>query len=167
MDNIPDLLQKRAIFYQKVHELNQAFKFYDPRIRCEILKIFGTSFYGSMLWSLFSDEHLKLNRSWNTAVKMIWDLPIPTHKRFVESLTNVPHLQSTLHGRYIGFLKSLQESLKPQMTMLINYCVSNQNSNTGKNIEYLLTLYQKGSVSSLIDSKFDIKRTRVSLLLEN
>ena len=71
------------------------------------------------------------------------------------------------NGRYIGFLKSLQESLKPQMTMLINYCVSNQNSNTGKNVDYLLTLYQKDSVSSLIDSKFDIKRTRVNPLLEN
>ena len=37
----------------------------------------------------------------------------------------------------------------------------------GKNIEYQLTLYQKDSVSSLIDSKFNIKRTRVNPLLEN
>ena len=42
-----DLPQKRAIFFQKFHELKQAFGFYDPKIICEIIKIFGTNFYRS------------------------------------------------------------------------------------------------------------------------
>ena len=67
MDTTPDLLQKRPIFFQKVHEMKQAYGFYDPKVICEIVKIFGTSFYGSPLWSLGSDEHQKLNRSWNTS----------------------------------------------------------------------------------------------------
>ena len=75
MNTSADLLQKRAIFYQKIHELKQAFGFYMPSIICEIIKIYGTSFYGSPLWSLVSEEHLKLNRSWITVVKIVWDLP--------------------------------------------------------------------------------------------
>ena len=119
MDTAPDLLQKRAIFFHKVHELKQAYGFHDPRLVCELIRIFGTSFYGSPLWSLNSEDHLKLNRSWNTTVKMIFDLPFETHKRFVESLTPVPHLQSTLHGRYVGFLENLNVSKKPEIKLLL------------------------------------------------
>ena len=80
MDSNQDLLQKRAIFYQKVHELKQAYGFYEPSVICELIKIFGSSFYGSPLWALNSEEHLKLNRSWNTTVKIVFDLPFQTHK---------------------------------------------------------------------------------------
>ena len=83
MNTTVDLLKKRAIFFQKVHEIKQAYGCYEPRMLCEVLKIFATSFYGSPLWTLNSEEHLKLNRSWNTVVKMVWDLPFKTHKRFV------------------------------------------------------------------------------------
>ena len=115
MDTTMDLLQKRAIFFQKVHELKQAYGFYDPQIVCEVVRIFGTSFYGSPLWNLGSKEHLKLERSWNTMVKIIFDLSFQTHTRFIESLSKVPHLQPTLHGRYIGFIYNLNSSKKPKI----------------------------------------------------
>ena len=54
MGSSSDLLQKRAIFYQKVHELKQAYGCYNPRLILEIIRIFGCSFYGSPLWSLGS-----------------------------------------------------------------------------------------------------------------
>ena len=66
MNNSSDLLQKRAIFFKKFHELKQAYGQYSPELVCETIRIFGTAFYGSPLWSLDSEEHLKLNRSWNT-----------------------------------------------------------------------------------------------------
>merc|ERR1719319_753251 len=47
MDSSPDLLQKRATFFQKVHELRQSYGCYDPKMICELIRIFGTSFYGS------------------------------------------------------------------------------------------------------------------------
>ena len=143
IDTTSDLLQKRAIFFQKVHELKQAYGFYEPSTVCEIVRIFGCAFYGSPLWALNSEEHLKLNRSWNTTVKIIFDLPFQTHKRFVESLCNVPHLQSTLHGRYIGFINSLKSSKKPAMQVLFNVTANNLQSNTGQNLDYLLQKYKQ------------------------
>ena len=74
-----DLLAKRAILFDKVHQIQQQFGYYDPQLVIKLQGIYSTALYGSTLWQLNSVEHLKLNRSWNTAVKMIWDLPHATH----------------------------------------------------------------------------------------
>ena len=166
MDSSSDLLQKRANFFQKVHELKQLYGFHDPNMICELIRIFGTSFYGSPLWSLSSEEHQKPNRSWNTVIKMVWDLPFATHKRFVESMTSVPHLQSTLQGRYIGFLENLQKSEKSQLQALVNLCLQDHSSNTGQNVAYLLDVYESINLNALIAKKQNIKKQRVNPLEE-
>ena len=117
-DTSADLLQKKAIFFSRVHELIQCYGYCDPRMVVELIRIFGTSFYGSPLWNMDCEEYMKLTRSWNVTLKMVWDLPYATHKRFLESLTEVPHLQSTLHSRYVGFANSLMESSKRQIKMI-------------------------------------------------
>ena len=107
-----DLLKKRAILFDKVHQLQQQFGYFNPRLIIKLLSIYSTALYGSNLWQLNSEEHQKLNRSWNTAVKMIWDLPAPTHTCYLESLSPVPHLEAVLTGRYIGFIQNLLCSKK-------------------------------------------------------
>ena len=161
MDTSGDLLQKRAIFFHKVHELKQAYGFYSPNVVCELIRTFGTSLYGSPLWNLKSEEHLKLNRSWNTTVKMVFNLPFETHKRFVESLTQVPHLQSTLHGRSIGFLNGLHQSVKPEIKLLFSMCKNDNLSNTGQNINFLLKTYELSNLQELVSEKHSIKKRRV------
>ena len=167
MDSSSDLLQKRAIFFQKVHELKQAYGFYNPRIICEIIHIFACSFYGSPLWSLNSEEHMKLNRSWNTVIKMVWDLPYATHRRFLESLTDIPHLQSMLHGRYIGFIENLSMTKKPHLQILFNICLHNQSCNTGQNVSYLMRTYESFDIRTLILERYQIKSKRIHPLLED
>ena len=71
-------------------------------------------------------------------VKIVYDLPYETHKRFVESLTDFPHLQSMLHGRYVGFVENLKNSKKSEINMLFNLCSSNILTNTGNNLSYLM-----------------------------
>ena len=74
---------------------------------------------------------------------MVWDLPFAAHKRYVESLTEVPHLQSTLYGQYIGFVENLGNSQKLQLQMLFSMYKDDQSSNTGQNIEYIVQTYAK------------------------
>lgn len=167
MDSSADLLQKRAIFFQKVHELKQAYGCYNPRLICEIIRIFGCSFYGSPLWSLGSEEHQKLNRSWNTVMKIVWDLPYATHNRFLESMSDIPHLKSMLHGRYIGFIDNMSSTKKTHLQMLFNLCKQNQSCNTGQNIEYLLTSCKVENLDSLIMKKHLIKNGRIHPLKED
>ena len=135
--------------------------FYNPRLILEIIRIFGCSFYGSPLWSLGSEEHQKLNRSWNTVMKMVWDLPYATHNRFLESMSDIPHLQSMLHGRYIGFIDNLSSTKKPHLQILFILCKQDQSCNTGQNIEYLLTSFQEKSLKALIVKKPFIKTKRI------
>ena len=99
-----DLLCKRAILFDKVHQVQQQFGYYDPHLVLRLLTIYSTALYGSPLWQLNSDEHMKLNRSWNTAVRIIWDLPYFTHTRFLESLC--PILSHSCVAYILDFLKT-------------------------------------------------------------
>ena len=113
------LLCKGAILFGKMHQIQQQFGFYHPRLVVKLLSIYSTALYGSCLWQLASDEHLKLNRSWNTALKIIWDLPHPTHARFLESLSPVPHLEAVLMVHYIGFIGNLAKSQKNLIRLIL------------------------------------------------
>ena len=156
-----DLLCKRAILFDKVHQIQQQFGFYHPRLVVKLLSIYSTALYGSCLWQLASDEHLKLNRSWNTALKIIWDLPHPTHTRYLESLSPVPHLEAVLMGRYIGFIENLAKSQKSLLKLIFNSCSMDKGSLTGQNVAYLLQKYGKLSVAELTTDKQSIKVARV------
>jgi hypothetical protein len=156
-----DLLQKRAILFDKVHQIQQQFGYCNPRLIIKLLSIYSTALYGSNLWQINSDEHHKLNRSWNIAVKMIWDLSAPTHTCYLESLSPVPHLEAVLTGRYIGFIQNLACSVKSLLRLLFSSCSSDQNSLTGQNLQYLLLKYKKLTLSSLLADKQSIKSATV------
>ena len=48
-----DLMEKRAIFINKVNEIVQEFYFAHPLTKIRINNIFNSAFYGSTLWDLF------------------------------------------------------------------------------------------------------------------
>ena len=72
-------------------------------------------------------------------------------------MTEVPHLQTTLHSRYVGFISNLKDSAKPQLQMLFSIGQNNQLSNTGRNISELQKEYGTKSVVDLINKKHLIK----------
>ena len=159
-----DLLAKRAILFDKVHQVEQQFGYYEPQLVLRLLSIYSTALYGSPLWQLYSDEHCKLNRSWNTAVKISWDLPHSTHTRFLESLCPVTHLESVLTGRAIGFLQNLENSKKELIRLLFNSCSADLRTVTGRNLNFLLLKYGKATRKELFDDRVTIKHTRVYTL---
>ena len=48
----------------------QEFSYTDPKVKIRIFNIFATSFYGSGLWDLTSNEVDSSYKSWNVAVIM-------------------------------------------------------------------------------------------------
>jgi hypothetical protein len=156
-----DLLRKRAIMFDKVHQIQQQFGYCHPRMAIKLLSIYSTALYGSNLWQLNCEEHQKLNRSWNTAVIMIWDLPPPTHTRYLESLSSVPHLEAVFTGRYIGFSQSLLCSNKPLLKLIFSSCSSDLNYVTGQNLQYLMHKYKKQTLQALVSKKDSIKKARI------
>ena len=113
-----------------------------------------------------SEEHQKLNRSWNTAVKIIWDLPHSTHTRFLERLSPVPHLESILAGRFIGFAQNLSKSAKPLIRLLFNLCSPDIGSQTGQNINYLLQKNSKQTLTELVNDRNIVKKTILTPISE-
>ena len=161
-----DLLCKRAILFQKVHEVMQQFGYLNPEPVVKLLTVYSTALYGSSLWQVNSAEHLQLNKSWNIAMKIIWDLPYATHTRFLESLSPVPHLEAVLTGRYIGFVDSLLRSKNTSLSMIFNSCRSNLSSKTGQNIGYLMAKYKVESLNDLVRVKSSIKNSRVYTIID-
>ena len=123
--------------FDRVHQVHQQFGQYHPKLVLNLISIYSTALYGSNLWQICSEEHFKLNRSWNTAVKIVWDLPHPTHKRFLESICPVPHLESVLTGRYVSFVQSLVKSDKSLLRMILSSTSSDLSSLTGQNMSFL------------------------------
>ena len=156
-----DLLCKRAILFDKVHQIMQQFGYLAPELVVKLLSVYSTALYGSSLWQLNSGEHLQLNRSWNTAMKIIWDLPFATHTRFLESLTVVPHLESVLNGRYLGFVNNLLHTAHPLLGLLFSSCKDNVSTQTGQNIRYLLDKHKKKNLADLVVEKQTLKRKKV------
>ena len=110
---------------------------------------------------LNSAEHKKLNRSWNIAVKMIWNLPHATHTRLLEDICPVAHLETMLHARYIGFVKSLHCSSKSWLRLLFKNCSQNLGSVTGSNIDYVFRKYSFNTLNQMFDGQSGVKRSKV------
>ena len=155
------LLQKRAILFDKVHQIQQQFGYYNPRLVIKLLSIYSTALYGSNLWQIDTDDYQKLIKSWNIAVKTIWDLPHPTHTRYLESLSPVPHLEAVLTGRYLGFIQNLWKSKKTLLNLIFSSCFQDLRSLTGQNLRFLLQKHGKLSLADLIADRVVIKKSRV------
>ena len=86
-----DLMEKRAHYINRVNELNQEFYFTNSSTKIKINNIFNSSFYGSQIWDLFSDEAIRLEKSWNISIRILLGIPRNTHRYFIEPLSGTPH----------------------------------------------------------------------------
>ena len=92
---------------------------------------------------------------------MIWDLPHSTHTRFLESISPVPHLESTLDGRYIGFLQGLVRSDKLVINLIFSFTSADISSVTGQNVNFLLQKHNKSSLVTLMSDRNSVKKMRI------
>ena len=86
-----DLMEKRAHYINRVNELNQKFYFANSSTKIKINNIFNSSFYGSQIWDLFSDEAIRLEKLWNISIRILLDIPRNTYRYFIEPLSGTPH----------------------------------------------------------------------------
>ena len=82
-----DISIKRAKFISKVHSMNQEFYFADPMTMVRLYNIYACSFYGSNLWNLYHEDVVRIYSSWNTAIKILFDLPRDTCRCCIEPVS--------------------------------------------------------------------------------
>ena len=107
-----DIGQKRGKFIGKVTSLLQEFNYVDPELLTRIMNIYTTSFYGSYLWDIFSQDVERLYKSWNVAIRQIYNVSRCTHRYLIEKLYKSMHPKTMLCSRYVGFYRSLVGSSK-------------------------------------------------------
>ena len=56
---------KKSNFINRNNELVQEFRFAHPQTLIKVNSIYNTSFYGCVLWDLFSKEAERLEKTWN------------------------------------------------------------------------------------------------------
>ena len=129
-----DIAVKRGKFIGKLNSLSQEFFFASPEIFTKILNIYASSFYGSGLWDLFSDDCDRIYRSWNVAMRHAWKVPNTTHRYLVEPISGSLHPKVMLASRYVQFGKSLLTSTKYQVRVLANLCSTDNRTVMGKTL---------------------------------
>ena len=82
-------------------------------------------------------------------------------------MSSVPHLESVLTGRYVGFLANLLNSEKPELGIIFSSCYSNLATKTGQNISFLLHKHNKKNLKELINDKDILKKAIVNPTEEN
>ena len=141
--------QKRARYIQRNNEIIQEFYFAHPETKCHLNNIYNMSFYGSPLWDLFSDTFSNIEFTYNRSIKMMWDLPLETHKYFIEPVSNQSHVKFNIFKRYIGFKDQVFKSKKNVLKHLYSICMKDTNSVTGKNLRKIMFCCDLNSISDL------------------
>ena len=71
-----DINMKRGTFIGKVNSLLQEFHFAAPHILMKFVTVYCSNIYGSNIWDLFSADIQRLYRSYNVALRTIFNIPI-------------------------------------------------------------------------------------------
>ena len=75
---------KRSAFIARSTDIREMFSFAHPSQVLSAVQVYAAHAYGSMLWYLTSDTTNQFYRSWNTCVKLVWNVPRWSHNYFVD-----------------------------------------------------------------------------------
>ena len=87
-----DMKIKNARYVSRNIEINQEFSFAAEETKLKVNDVYNTSWYGSVLWDLFSPAAVRLESSWNRSIKVMLDLPHETHRCLIEPLSGRIHI---------------------------------------------------------------------------
>ena len=147
-----DIKTKRADYIEKNNTIIQEFSHTHPRTRNEVNRIYNHHFTGSPLWDLFSRDADMMYNTWNKSVRLMFDVPLQTHRYFLEPLAETRQLKFTLIKRFLGFISQIEKSKKILPKILLQTIKRDCRSTTGSNLRNILMLTTKDDISDLVPS---------------
>ena len=109
---------KRGRYIGKVNSLLQEFHFASTDVLLKLLSTYTTSFYGSQLWDIYSNNCEKLYKSWNVSMRNILGIDRRSHRYLLEDLTGQVHPKVMLASRLVGFYNMQLNSKKLKMRFI-------------------------------------------------
>ena len=131
-----DEKMKRGIYIGDSTEIRETFAFVDPSQVLRAVRIYCGHYYGAMLWDLNSEMTGQMCRSWNTCVKLAYDIPRSTHTYIVENIlaSNFLPVKTELMARFSKFYQNLVDSDSLEISVLAKIVSTEVNSTTAKNL---------------------------------
>ena len=153
--NLLDMKVKRASYIYKNNSLVQEFHFAHPLTKVQLNNIYNTHFTGSQLWKIGSREYEKFEATYNRSVKVMFDLPVATHRYFIQPISGFPHMSRSLVRRYLSFIVKVKESNKVALKELLNIVQKDVRMTTGSNLRNIMILAGVNRIDDLEAAKVD------------
>ena len=150
---------KRAKFIDSSIEVREMFHFAKPSETLKAIQVKCCDSYGSMLWLLQSETAESFFKSWNTAVKLVWNVPRDTYTYLTEGYfgKGFHPLRNQVLGRYPSFFQKLLNSPSKEVALLARIVGRDPRSVTFKNLKYV------DKLAGLSPWDFSSKRIKVNL----
>ena len=130
-----DCRKARGSYIGSSTELLGIFHFCSPLQKLSAVQTYCCSFYGSNIWNLFSEYACQTYRSWNTTVKVCWNLPQPTHTYFVKNFSKeFNSVRVLLLRRFAKFAQSILHSWNPMIWQVGSISACSLQYDFGSNI---------------------------------
>ena len=152
-----DVKNKRAAFINKTNNILQEFHFAHPKSRAKMIQVYNNHFYGSVLWNLGSKEVNRLEKSWNVAIRRVFNLPRESHCYLIEGVSDDPHVRTVLTRRFLSFIQSIRSSKKTALREVLRVVEYDTRSVTGRNLRNILLKTNQDDVRNLKPSDYRAK----------
>ena len=131
-----DANAKRIRFIDRSTKIRETFHFADPTNILQAVQVYAGDAYGAMIWDLYGENANKYFRTWNTCVKLSWDVPRETHTYFVDNLLagGFRHLSVDIKSRYVKYFQGLIKCKSQEVRILAELVGRDAMSTTGKNL---------------------------------
>ena len=146
---------KYKVCFVCVCDLFIEFMFAHPKTRLKTNMIFNSHFTGSPIWDLFCQDAIRLENSWNVSFRIMYDLPVQTHRYLVEPVSEQIHLKKLLIKRFLSFLRQIEKSKKLAPKFLLNTILKDTRSVTRRNVRRILALTNKSKVEDITTNDID------------
>ena len=162
MDN--DCKRARSKFIARSSEIRDQLRFAQPLQVLKAIEIMCMDAYGSMLWDLGSNKAEQFFKSWNTCVKLVYNVPLNTYTYLVEGFLaeGMTTMRNKVLCQYAGFYRRLLLSPSREIRGLAKIVSNDPRSATCRNLRLL------GKKTGLRDPhEFASYRLKSSLLVQN
>ena len=99
-----------------------------------LLNIYATSYYGSVLWDLYSPEVTRIYSSWNVTIRKVFKVPYTTHRYLIQPLSCTNHPKTLLTSRMIKFMESLRNCSNRGVGYLANLVYDDRRTLVGRSV---------------------------------
>jgi len=152
MNDKSDIDQRKYALCGQIDDVLCYFGKRQSIVKLQLMKIYCSSFYGSVLWDLSHPAISAFCAAWRKGLRSVWGVPYCTHKSLLPVMSNYLPLLDELCCRIATFIKSCLESDSPIVSAVARYGVyygRSMNSHLGRNAFFCCTRYAVTDVFSV------------------